>query len=76
MQARANWRDEPVDKIFNITYDEKVTIKAQNLDGSMADIGEAQLEVWPGKTATYGKIIGVNAIFVENVIDKRYDEQA
>lgn len=62
VQARANWRGERLDSIFNVAYDEKVRLVVYD-KGRRNEIGEAKVEVWPGETAARGKITALIPVF-------------
>lgn len=62
IQARAQWRGEPIDRIFNQRYDKKIPVNVYN-GRTPNQIGEAELEVWPGEIVTHGRVIGLVPIF-------------
>lgn len=63
IRARSNWRGERIDAPFNVKYDEKVRVTLYDEHGRKNEIGEAQLEIWPGETAAHGKITAVIPVF-------------
>lgn len=60
---RAAWRNEPVDSIFNVTYEKPVPITIFDGHGRGNPIGEAKLTIWPGETMAHGKIVDVIPVF-------------
>lgn len=62
IQARAEWRNEPIDKIFNVKYN-KLLVSVYDEHGKRNDIGTAEVEVWPGETLRYGRMVGLVPIF-------------
>lgn len=63
IKARADWRGERIDAPLHTKN--KVKIILYDAHGRKNEIGEAQLEVWPGETARYGPISNVIAVFAE-----------
>lgn len=63
IRTRSAWRGERVDAIFNIKYDDKVRVTLYDEHGRKNEIGEAQLEIWPGETAAHGKVTAVIPVF-------------
>lgn len=63
VQQRANWRGERINSTFDVKYDEKLKITAYDEHGRGNEIGEAEVSIWPGETATHGRLVGLKAIF-------------
>jgi hypothetical protein len=62
VRARAEWRGERVDAFLNQRYDKKVPVNVYN-GRTPNQIGEAELEIWPGETAFHGVVIGLVPMF-------------
>lgn len=62
--ARSQWRGERIDSTFDVKYDEKLKITAYDTHTlSDAEIGEAEVAIWPGETMKHGRLVGLKAIF-------------
>lgn len=75
VQQRANWRAERIGSIFNIKYEKKLPVSVYDEHGRRNDIGEAEIEVWPGETTRRGRIVGVTPIFEREVDNATRSEQ-
>lgn len=64
IQLRSEWRNERIDKTFDVEYEESVPVTIFDGNGGPGNqIGTAKLTVWPGETMTHGRVMKLMPVF-------------